>query len=463
MISASTRSNGAAKFATAWWSVKSSVWPAMPGSEMSRRAAAWTLSPASRNARAVARPMPDERADHDHASRFIGARKTLNSGGGGPPASRANCSGPSSSGRTSGRSSPSVACAAHQPLVGLLEVGHRVRVGALDAVLAADHAVEAERRVVGGEADADQRPAGAQQLEAERAGGLRADRVEHQVGLARVLGLLGRRVDGVGAERGGARPPLVLRLDDRDVQDAVQQRGLQRHEADRAGAEHDGALDAAVGQPHGVDAVGQRLHQRADAGGDAVGQHARVGRADLHEVGERARDVHADQHAVLAQVREARAAQPALAAAGERVDRHPRAVELLRALAGRDDGARRTRGPSPAAASGCPCGRGSPRPPSRRSRPPRAAGSARRGPGSRRVRRLLDVHRVRPIPHQRPHTTSTVFTSSPSPVIAIRTSSPPRSVNSIAGITDVPVSSTTPTREVLRLEQPARRARPARA
>ena len=32
MISASTRSNGAAKFATAWWSVKSSVWPAMPGS-----------------------------------------------------------------------------------------------------------------------------------------------------------------------------------------------------------------------------------------------------------------------------------------------------------------------------------------------------------------------------------------------------------------------------------------------
>ena len=60
MISASTRSNGAAKFATAWWSVKSSVWPAMPGSEMSRRAAAWTLSPASRNARAVARPMPDD-------------------------------------------------------------------------------------------------------------------------------------------------------------------------------------------------------------------------------------------------------------------------------------------------------------------------------------------------------------------------------------------------------------------
>ena len=75
--------------------------------------------------------------------------------------------------------------------MGLLEVRHRVRVGALDAVLAAHDVVEAERRVVVGEPDADHRPAGAQQLEPERARGLRADRVEHQVRLARVAGLLG--------------------------------------------------------------------------------------------------------------------------------------------------------------------------------------------------------------------------------------------------------------------------------
>ena len=53
-------------------------------------------------------PDPARRADDD--DRPHGARKTLNSGGGGPPASRAKASGPSSSGRTSGRSSPSEAC-----------------------------------------------------------------------------------------------------------------------------------------------------------------------------------------------------------------------------------------------------------------------------------------------------------------------------------------------------------------
>ena len=50
----------------------------------------------------------DDRAGH--ASRPAPARKTLNSGGGGPSASRANCSGPSSSGRTAVRSSPRCAC-----------------------------------------------------------------------------------------------------------------------------------------------------------------------------------------------------------------------------------------------------------------------------------------------------------------------------------------------------------------
>ena len=63
-----------------------------------------------------------------------------------------------------------------------------------------------------GEPDADHRPARAQQLEPERARGLRADRVEHQVGLA-ASGLLGRAVDGVRAERRRARAPRVLRLD----------------------------------------------------------------------------------------------------------------------------------------------------------------------------------------------------------------------------------------------------------
>src|SRR5204862_442138 len=38
----------------------SSRWALTPGSEISRRAAAWTSSPASMNARAVSRPIPEE-------------------------------------------------------------------------------------------------------------------------------------------------------------------------------------------------------------------------------------------------------------------------------------------------------------------------------------------------------------------------------------------------------------------
>ena len=170
-------------------------------------------------------------------------------------------------------------------------------------MLAAHDVVEAERRVVVGEPDADHRPARSQQLEAERAGGLRADGVEDQVRLAGVAGLFRRGVGGVRAERHRAGAALVLRLDDGDVEDAVQQRGLQRHEPDRARAHHDRALDALRREAHGVDAVGQRLHQGADAGGHVVGQPARIDRADLDEVGERARDVDADEHAVAAQVR----------------------------------------------------------------------------------------------------------------------------------------------------------------
>ncbi len=114
----------------------------------------------------------------------------------------------------------------------------------------------------------------------------------------------------------------------------------KRDEPDRPGADHDRALGALGRQPHGVDAVRQRLHQRADAHRDGVGQPPRVGRADLHEVRERARHVHADEYAVQAQVRVPGPAQPALAAAGERVHGHARALQVLRALAGRDHGAR---------------------------------------------------------------------------------------------------------------------------
>src|SRR3954447_20288412 len=248
MISASTHSNGAAKFATAWWSVMSSVWPAMPGSLISRRAAAWTLSPASRNARAVARPMPDD-APITTTQRLLmephpGCLK--------PDVWCLATRLPGSSwgqedlelGRRRAAGKPRELLravlqrshvrevvaerrlAAHEPLVGLFEVGHRVRVGALDAVLAADDAMEAERRVVGRQADADHGPAGAQQLQSQRPRGLRTYRVEREVRLAGVLGLLGRRVDGVRTERERPRAPLVLRLDDGDVQDALQQRGL---------------------------------------------------------------------------------------------------------------------------------------------------------------------------------------------------------------------------------------------
>ena len=215
------------------------------------------------------------------------------------------------------RSSPSEACAADQPLVGLVEVGHRVRVGALDAVLAAHDVVEAERRVVAGEPDADHRPAGAQQLEPERARGLRADRVEHEVRLAGVARLLGRAVDGWAPSAERPRAPLVLRLDDGDVRGCPSSSAAWSVTSPIVPAPITTALSTPVRrQPHRVDAVGQRLHQRADARGDAVGQHPRVGRAaPCTKSANAPGDVDADQHAVAAQVRVAGAAQPALAAA----------------------------------------------------------------------------------------------------------------------------------------------------
>src|SRR6185437_4326111 len=63
----------------------------------------------------------------------------------------------------------------------------------------------------------------------------------------------------------------------------------------------------------------------------------------------------------------------------------------------------------------------------------------------RRLGPLLDRHPLRSLPDDRLHATSTILTSSPKPVIAIRTSSPAWSVNSGAGMTEVPVSRTAPT------------------
>ena len=261
----------------------------------------------------------------------------MTSAGGGPPASRANASGPSSSGRT-GASSPSDARPAISQLERLLEVVHRVRVGALDGELAAHHAVEAECRVVVGETHVYRLPAGAQQADREAPRRLGADRLERQVGsepagrgplrLERLLlGAVGR----VRAERRGALAPLRLRLEHRHVPDAREQRRLQRHEPDRARAEHDGAVDGPVCEPeaHRVNAVGQRLDERPGARGDARRQLPHARRGGAYEVGEGAVGVDADQLAVAAQVRVAGAAQPAAAAAAERVDGDARALEPI--------------------------------------------------------------------------------------------------------------------------------------
>ncbi len=231
-----------------------------------------------------------------------------------------------------------------------------------------------------------------------------ADRVEHEVGrLGRERLLLGA-VGQVGAERGGALAPLRLRLEQRDLVDAGEQRRLQRDEPDRPAAQHHRALHRLARQPeaHRVHAVGERLDERAGAGGDAVGQHARVGGRHAHELGERAGRVDADQHAVGAQVGVAGAAQAALAAAAERVDRDARAVELLRARAGRDDHARelvahhqRRRAVAHVAEVALDLRAADPD----RLRPQDQLA----GPGVGRLRLLLDRHPLRALPHDRSH------------------------------------------------------------
>ena len=275
----------------------------------------------------------------------------MNSGGGGPPARRANCSGPSSSGRTSGRSLPSDACAAHEPLVGLLEVRHRVRVGALDAVLAADHAVEAERRVVGGEPDADHRPAGPQQLEAERAGGLRADGVERP-GRARPRPWpprASRRRRGRRARRRarGARPAARSRR-------RAGCRPAARPAASRARSCPRRA------RPRSRRPVGARRTAWTPLASGSISAPTRAETPSGSTRASAARTLTRPANAPgtwtptstrsLHRFVKPGHAQPALAAAGERVHRHPRAVELATRRRRSRRRSRRTRGPSPAAA-----------------------------------------------------------------------------------------------------------------
>ena len=135
--------------------------------------------------------------------------------------------------------------------------------------LLAHHGVEGQRGVVGGQPDAYDPPTGTDQLDGHRAGGLGANGVEHEVE-PELFRRLPRRVairkNHVAAERPGPLAPRVLRLDHRHRRDLVQQRGLKRDQADCARADHRGRahVEPSEAEPHGVDAVGQRLGQRAD-------------------------------------------------------------------------------------------------------------------------------------------------------------------------------------------------------
>src|SRR3954447_24541518 len=170
MISASTCSNRATNASSASRSVKSSRCAVTPSSAISRRAAACTVSPCAANARAVSRPMPEDAPMTTTVLLTSGARQEdLELG-------RRRALGEPREGvravleRTHrGEVVAELRLAGDEPLMGLVEVGHRVGVGALDAVLRAHDVVEAERRGVVGQADADHRPARAQQLQAEPA------------------------------------------------------------------------------------------------------------------------------------------------------------------------------------------------------------------------------------------------------------------------------------------------------
>ena len=146
-----------------------------------------------------------------------------------------------------------------------------------------------------------------------------------------------------GAELLRGRAAILVELEHADRLRAAEHDRLQRHQADRPGAEHDGAadrpaLDAVAPDARGVDAVGERLGEGADARVDAVGQRAQPVDGDAHGLGEAAGAVDADQLQLGVSC-----SIPAVAPSpcDHRVDGDAAvAPALLHALADRDDAAR---------------------------------------------------------------------------------------------------------------------------
>ena len=228
-------------------------------------------------------------------------------------------------------------------------------------------------------------------------------------------------------------------------------------QADRAGAEHHGVLD--VGDRRSPTACTPlasgsiRAPNRADTPSGSTRASA-AGTRDV--VRERARRVDADQRAVRAEV----AAGPRGTARSARsrssgIDGHARALELRGARPRRHH----------------PAGELVPHDQRRRAVAHvaevaldlRAADPHRLGLQDQLALARIARARAAPRPSSADGpcqtiafmpTTSTVLTSSPRPVIAIRTSSPPRSVNSGAGIDRGAGEQHGAGREVLRLEQP---------
>lgn len=106
--------------------------------------------------------------------------------------------------------------------------------------------MEAQRRLVVGQADGHEGAARAQERDAALPRRARPHGVHHEVGTEAVAptaqiapGFFGGREHRVSAERRRQCAPGIVALDHRDVLDLlVQQRGLKAHEADRPRA-HD--------------------------------------------------------------------------------------------------------------------------------------------------------------------------------------------------------------------------------
>ena len=222
-------------------------------------------------------------------------------------------------------------------------------------MLAAHDAVEAQRRVVGGQADAHRLPARAQQRRApSRASPARRRRR----GRGRRRAPRSRRARPRAPRRRRRRPrarraPARARAaaswgsSDRHVRDARQQRGLQRHEPDRPAPM---TTARATGRRPARGARRARRWPAAPPARRRARARRRAARRAL-AAGACTRSAKAPSWCTpisvrsRAQVLLARAAQPAAPAARQRVDGDARALPRAGAVAGRDDHARRTRGP----------------------------------------------------------------------------------------------------------------------